>query len=97
MLTHAGPGQGAPRSRRSASSRSQEKVEVASTDIPKYYYEWAETIAALPTPEQVNTLAAMPKDDAKTINKILRQKSRRVSLDTTEESMLAEAKRRSLR
>lgn len=88
------------RGRKNPGAKSREKAE-SPADIPKYYYEWAETIAALPTPEQVNTLAAMPEDDARTINKILRQNSsqnsRRSSMDATEESILAEAKRRSLR
>ena len=92
----AGSGHATQRDKKQPSRRGQDQASTEE-EIPRYYYEWAETIRALPGPEQVNTLAAMPEDDARTINKILRQRGRTPSMDASEEHMLAEAKRRSLR
>lgn len=66
-------------------------------DIPAYYFEWAATIDALPVHEQGSTLAAMPEEDAQTIQRILRHNARRRSIDETESAMMVEAQRRSLR
>ena len=66
-------------------------------DIPKYYFEWAATIEALPSNEQSTTLAAMPDEDASNIRRILASKARRQSAELTEEAMLSAAKQRSLR
>ena len=90
---------GAPRSQQHlARQKSRSDSSSSLSDIPTYYFEWAETIQALPAHEQGATLAAMPDDDATTIQRILRHRAaKRASFEETESAIMAEAQRRSLR
>ena len=92
-------GAGAARSQQHlARQKSRSQPSSSLSDIPAYYFEWAETIRALPGHEQGATLAAMPDDDAATIQRILRHRTtKRASFEETESAIMAEAQRRSLR